>query len=117
MARVDDLDQQEGGTPPAAMKPQDLLEMLARQKAIAQPVAVWGLCRLYQVSDVWGAKVLKDVPAIHQVDTQIALKQALQNPDCESLFLPKSHIIHEAILKDLCEKSSLEKVIFVEKDA
>lgn len=109
---IKSLKTQEGKPP--AVTPKDLIETLARQNGLAHPTHLWGNCKLYTVSEVWAAKTLAAVPAIKTVTTQLELRAALADENVETIFLPKTHIIHPEILQKLCEKAALDHVLFLE---
>lgn len=92
----------------------DLLESIARQDLMLNPVGCVNDSSIYQVSAGWQREKLLGDADVIIVQDALEFEGVLKNPNQHTLFIPKDALLTQEIAERILERNVLSKTVFWE---
>ncbi|MEA1937771.1 MAG: hypothetical protein U9N14_01600 [Pseudomonadota bacterium] len=90
----------------------EVLDNIARQRALHLPLAIDGPCRIYGLPPDWVTELLAADPHICQVSCPEELDAAFDDPVLASILIVPSQAFTFDLIHEMCRNSGVAKTVF-----
>jgi hypothetical protein len=94
----------------------ELLRIIARQRATAGPAERAGGSTLYRIPAGWESLIMARDPSVRRVTTSFQLEDAFTDPDVATILVPRGAVLTFTVVRRVCARHGMGKTVFFEGD-